>query len=64
MYGVFIYPLVTRSTLAATDHTQAPQLQRMVQKMAERSYPMPEARSGQEEQPHVQGVVAAQAQEG
>ena len=33
--------------------------------MAERSYPKPEARGGgREEQPHVQGVVAAQAQEG
>ena len=32
---------------------------------AERSYPTPEARgSGREELPHVQGVVAAQAQEG
>ena len=32
---------------------------------ARRSYPMPEARgSGQEEQPHVQGAVAARAQEG
>ena len=31
---------------------------------AERSYPMPEVRScSGEEQPHVQGVVAAQAQE-
>ena len=33
--------------------------------MAERSYPLPEVRgSGQEEQPLIQGVVAAQAQEG
>ena len=32
---------------------------------AKRSYPMPEARGGsREEQPHVQGAVAAQAQEG
>ena len=32
---------------------------------AERSYPMHEARgSGWEEQPHVQGAVAARAQEG
>ena len=32
---------------------------------AERSYPTPEARgSGREELPHVQGVVAARAQEG
>ena len=32
---------------------------------AERNYPMPEARGGgQEEQPHVQGAVAARAQEG
>ena len=32
---------------------------------AEMSYPTPEVRgSGQEEQPHVQGVVAARAQEG
>ena len=32
---------------------------------AERSYPTPEARgSGREDQPHVQGAVAAQAQEG
>ena len=32
---------------------------------AGRSYPMPEARgSSREDQPHVQGVVAAQAQEG
>ena len=32
---------------------------------AERSYPTPEARGGgQEEQPHIQGVVAAWAQEG
>ena len=32
---------------------------------AERSYPMPEVRgSGQEEQPQVQGAVAAWAQEG
>ena len=33
--------------------------------MAKRSYPSPEVRgSSQEEQPHVQGVVVAQAQEG
>ena len=33
--------------------------------MAERSHPASEARgSGQNEQPHAQGVVAAQAQEG
>ena len=33
--------------------------------MAERSYPMPEARGGsREKQPHIQGVVAARAQEG
>ena len=33
--------------------------------MAERSYLSPEARGGcREEQPHVQGAVAAQAQEG
>ena len=33
--------------------------------MAERSYPEPEVRGGgQEEQPHVQGTVAAWAQEG
>ena len=33
--------------------------------MAERSYPGSEASgSGQEEQPHVQGVVAVQEQEG
>ena len=33
--------------------------------MAERSNPMPEARgSSREEQPHVQGVVAARVQEG
>ena len=33
--------------------------------MAERSYPLPEARgSSPDEQPHIQGVVAAQAQEG
>ena len=33
--------------------------------MAERSYPPPEARGGSlEEQPHVQGTVAAWAQEG
>ena len=32
---------------------------------AERSYPTPEARGGgREEQPHLQGVVAAQVQEG
>ena len=32
---------------------------------ARRSYPMPKARGvSREEQPHVQGVVAAQAQEG
>ena len=32
---------------------------------AKRSYPMPEARGGGwKEQPHLQGVVAAQAQEG
>ena len=32
---------------------------------AERSYPTPEARGGGwKEQPHLQGVVAAQAQEG
>ena len=32
--------------------------------MAGRTYPMPEARDGcQEEQPHLQGVVAEQAQE-
>ena len=32
---------------------------------AERSYPMPEARGGsREKQPHIQGVVAARAQEG
>ena len=32
---------------------------------AKRSYPMPEARgSGRVEQPHIQGSVAAQAQEG
>ena len=33
--------------------------------MAERSYPMPEARGrGLEDKPHLQGVVAARAQEG
>ena len=33
--------------------------------MAGRSYPMPKARGGgQEEQPHVQGAVAARVQEG
>ena len=33
--------------------------------VARRSYPTPEARgSGREEQPHIQGAVAAQAQEG
>jgi len=33
--------------------------------VAERSYPMPEVRGGgQEELSHVQGVAAAQAQEG
>ena len=33
--------------------------------MAERSYPMSEVRGGgREEQPHVQGAVAAQAHEG
>ena len=33
--------------------------------MAKRIYPMPEARGcGREEQPHLQGVVAAKAQEG
>ena len=32
---------------------------------AKRSYPMPEARGGsREEQPHIQGAVAAWAQEG
>ena len=32
---------------------------------SERSYPMPEVRDGgREEQPHVQGAVAARAQEG
>ena len=32
---------------------------------AKRSYPTPEARGGsREEQPHIQGVVAAQVQEG
>ena len=31
---------------------------------ARRSNPTPEARGGQEEQPHIQGVVAVQAQEG
>ena len=33
--------------------------------MAERSYPTPKARgSGREDQPHIQGAVAARAQEG
>ena len=33
--------------------------------MAERSYPKAEARgSGREEQPHIQGALAARAQEG
>ena len=33
--------------------------------MAEKSYPMSEVKGGsQEDQPHVQGVVAARAQEG
>ena len=33
--------------------------------MARRSYPTPKARGGgREDQPHVQGVVAARAQEG
>ena len=33
--------------------------------LAKRSYPLPEARGGgQEEQPHVQGVAVAQVQEG
>ena len=33
--------------------------------IAERSHPAPEARGGgQEEPPHIQGVVAARAQEG
>ena len=33
--------------------------------VAERSYPMPEVRGGgQEEQPHIQGAVAAWVQEG
>ena len=32
---------------------------------AERSYPMPEVRGGRrEEQPHIQGVAAAQVKEG
>ena len=36
-----------------------------VERETERSYPLPEVRgSGQEEQPLIQGVVAAQAQEG
>ena len=30
----------------------------------ERSYPVSEVRGGREEQPHVQGAVAARAQEG
>ena len=39
-----------------------PHAQRAV---AKRSYPTPEARgSGREEQPHIQGAVAAQAQKG
>ena len=33
--------------------------------MARRSYPTPKARGGgREDQPHIQGVVAARAQEG
>ena len=33
--------------------------------MAEKSYPMSEVKGGsQEDQPHIQGVVAARAQEG
>ena len=33
--------------------------------VAERSYPTPDVREGgQEEQPHIQGAMAAQAQEG
>ena len=41
---------------------RGPHAQRAV---AKRSYPTPEARgSGREEQPHIQGAVAAQAQKG
>ena len=51
------------------DHTEAwlrgatPRLRS--EAVAKRSYPMPEVRGGsREEQPHVQGVVAAWVQEG
>ena len=46
-------------------HAQAHQLQGLHRSVAERSYPMSEARdSGWEELPHVQGEVAARAQKG
>ena len=71
----FSHPYVTTGkTIALTRRTSVGKVMSLLFNMlsslrsgaaAERSYPTPEVRgSGQEEQPHIQGAVAALAQEG